>query len=244
MPKVYLQDIELATKEQLDNISLTPGPQGEQGPQGEPGADGAQGPQGEQGPAGPQGEQGPHGETGPQGPKGDKGDPGSDGARAHILFNNIEIVDDGVLLFVPAIPDQDIWELRLIDPESGEGNYIYFPTVNYLSNHAEFMLKDFNQSINVSIPPITQDIANTSIPKVTIDLDVIDDTGELGNTWAVASLAKYEVFDADNNRLNVTPVCMFSEGGQKKLSVRFMAAGSNSKQATKIAGAILLKRRA
>ena len=157
MPKVYLQDIELATKADLDSISLTPGPQGE---------------------------------TGPQGPKGDKGDPGDPGT---------------------------------VDPE--------------------FMLKDFNQSLSVTIPAITQDIANTSIPKVTIDLDVIDTSGELGNTWAVASLAKYEVFDADNNRLNVTPVCMFSEGGQKKLSVRFMAAGNTGKQAAKIAGAILLKRR-
>lgn len=55
----------------IENISLTPGPQGEQGIQGEVGP---QGPKGDQGPAGEQGiqgETGPKGDTGEQGPKGD-----------------------------------------------------------------------------------------------------------------------------------------------------------------------------
>ena len=53
-----------ATKEELNNISLTTGPQGEQGIQG------VTGPQGEVGPTGPQGEQGPTGPQGEQGPTG------------------------------------------------------------------------------------------------------------------------------------------------------------------------------
>ena len=86
-----------ATKEELRNISLTPGPKGERGepgpqgppgPQGERGADGLQGPQGLQGiqgergqdgQRGERGEQGPAGPAGPQGPIGLTGPKGADG---------------------------------------------------------------------------------------------------------------------------------------------------------------------
>jgi len=100
-----------ATKDELRNISLTPGPKGdkgetgERGPQGATGetgprgADGLQGPQGlqglqgesgrdgEPGPRGERGEQGPIGQTGPAGPQGPigltgpKGDIGPIGPR-------------------------------------------------------------------------------------------------------------------------------------------------------------------
>ena len=72
----------------INNIQLTPGPQGPigpAGPQGLPGADGAQGPagadglQGAQGPAGPQGPAGADGLQGAQGPAGPQGLPGADG---------------------------------------------------------------------------------------------------------------------------------------------------------------------
>ena len=108
-----------------------------------------------------------------------------------------------------------------------------------------FMLKDFTQTISAEIPYCTEDIANTSIAKITIDLDVIDPTGELGNAYAAASLAKFEVYDAatNGNRINCWPVCMFSEGGQKKLSLRFMCAGTQRQTAKRITGAILLKHR-
>ena len=77
---------ELITKDSLnhiedgiENIELTPGPQGEkgdtgaQGPQGEKGDTGAQGPQGEKGDTGAQGPQGEKGDTGEQGPAGANG---------------------------------------------------------------------------------------------------------------------------------------------------------------------------
>lgn len=54
-------------KDAIDNIALTPGPQGEVGPQGPQGIQGEDGPQGVQGEVGPQG---PQGEEGPQGPAG------------------------------------------------------------------------------------------------------------------------------------------------------------------------------
>lgn len=81
-----------ATKDELRNISLTPGPKGDKGETGERGPQGDVGPRGAdglQGPIGPQGLQGAPGETGPrgadglpgpQGPQGPMGPPGPKGA--------------------------------------------------------------------------------------------------------------------------------------------------------------------
>lgn len=83
-----------ATKEELRNISLTPGPKGDKGETGErgpKGTDGLQGPQGlqgiqgergrdgEPGPRGERGGQGPAGQTGPMGPPGPQGERGPAG---------------------------------------------------------------------------------------------------------------------------------------------------------------------
>ena len=67
-----VKDLEAA----IDNIQLTPGPQG---PQGETGAIGPVGPQGLQGETGPVGPQGPQGETGLTGPIGPQGPQGIEG---------------------------------------------------------------------------------------------------------------------------------------------------------------------
>ena len=107
--KPEIDTSQFATKEELQNISLTPGPpgpkgdrgdsglqgvpgeigpqglQGLQGPPGPKGADGAQGiqgergPQGDIGPRGERGEQGPIGQTGPAGPQGPVGPTGPRG---------------------------------------------------------------------------------------------------------------------------------------------------------------------
>lgn len=77
-----------ATKSELQNISLAPGPKGDAGPRGErgePGPKGDTGANGEPGPQGPQGIQGLRGETGqrgeqgPIGPQGLQGVPGEKG---------------------------------------------------------------------------------------------------------------------------------------------------------------------
>lgn len=77
-----------ATKEELRNITLTPGPKGdkgEPGPQGiqgipgEKGNDGIPGPKGDTGPRGERGEQGPTGPQGLTGPIGPRGENGRDG---------------------------------------------------------------------------------------------------------------------------------------------------------------------
>ena len=73
-----------ATKDELRNISLTPGPRGERGETGERGPIGPQGPQGltgEQGPRGETGQQGLQGIQGPIGLTGPKGDIGPIGPR-------------------------------------------------------------------------------------------------------------------------------------------------------------------
>lgn len=70
-----------ATKEELRNISLTPGPKGDKGETGERGPIGPQGPQGLTGPQGQQGERGADGLQGIQGPIGPKGDIGERGPQ-------------------------------------------------------------------------------------------------------------------------------------------------------------------
>ena len=80
-----------ATKQDLQNISLTTGPKGDKGETGERGPIGPQGLQGLTGPKGEAGERGPQGDTGPRGadglqgpagpigPQGLKGERGQDG---------------------------------------------------------------------------------------------------------------------------------------------------------------------
>lgn len=76
-----------ATKSELKNISLTPGPKGDKGDPGPKGDSGSRGERGEQGPPGPQGLQGipgtpgERGEPGTPGPKGDAGPRGEQGEQ-------------------------------------------------------------------------------------------------------------------------------------------------------------------
>ena len=115
---------QFATKQELQNIALTPGPKGdkgetgERGPQGDTGlrgADGLQGPQGLQGiqgergrdgEPGPRGEQGPTGPQGPIGLTGPKGENGRDGVgipqRISINGNIVTLSDGGGSIILPA----------------------------------------------------------------------------------------------------------------------------------------------
>ena len=118
-----------ATKEELQNISLTPGPQGlqgppgpigqtgERGPQGDVGPKGADGLQGERGldgqpgPRGERGEQGPIGQTGPAGPQGPIGLTGPKGAdgvgipqKLTLSGNTLILSDGGGSVTLPSQP--------------------------------------------------------------------------------------------------------------------------------------------
>lgn len=80
-----------ATKKQLEDIQLTPGPKGEKGDKGEPGEQGLTGPMGPQGMPGANGKDGavgPEGPAGPQGDKGDKGDKGEKGADGKSAYES------------------------------------------------------------------------------------------------------------------------------------------------------------
>ena len=88
--KPEIDTSQFATKEEIQNISLTPGPKGDRGdpgPQGNPGEVGPQGLQGLQGPPGPKGEtgeRGPQGDIGPQGLQGERGQDGQTGPKGDI----------------------------------------------------------------------------------------------------------------------------------------------------------------
>lgn len=79
--KPEIDTSQFATKEELQNISLTPGPKGDRGEPGPQGATGETGPQGLQGLQGPPG---PKGDTGERGPQGDVGPKGEDGLQGPI----------------------------------------------------------------------------------------------------------------------------------------------------------------
>ena len=85
--KPNIDTSQFATKEELQNIALTPGPKGDKGEPGPKGADGERGPQGDTGPRGadglqgPQGIQGERGQDGQPGPKGDIGPQGLKGEQ-------------------------------------------------------------------------------------------------------------------------------------------------------------------
>lgn len=76
-----------ATKQELQNIALTPGPKGDKGETGERGPIGPIGPQGLTGPRGADGQQGlqgiqgKRGQDGQPGPKGERGEPGPQGIQ-------------------------------------------------------------------------------------------------------------------------------------------------------------------
>ena len=102
---------QFATKEELQNISLTPGPKGDKGETGERGSQGDVGPKGAdglQGPQGIQGEQGPAGPVGPQGAVGPKGENGRDGVgipqKLTLSGNTLILSEGGGSVVLPSQP--------------------------------------------------------------------------------------------------------------------------------------------
>ena len=79
--KTNIDTSNFATKQELQNIALTPGPKGDKGETGERGPQGDTGPRGADGLQGPQGLQGIQGERGQDGQPGPKGDIGPIGPQ-------------------------------------------------------------------------------------------------------------------------------------------------------------------
>lgn len=91
--KLTINSKDVATKEDLKKIELTPGPQGERGQQGVPGIQGLRGPKGDRGEKGERGERGLQGLQGLQGAKGDQGIPGVRGADGRTQYTHIAYAD-------------------------------------------------------------------------------------------------------------------------------------------------------
>ena len=109
----------------------------------------------------------------------------------------------------------------------------------YEKSGEPFRVKNWaNSSLNVSIPYCTEEVANTSIAKMTYSIDA-----EEGASYQIVGMIAYEVFDSNNQRINCWPVCQFTGNGQKELSVRWACMGSSRKTATKINAWVLLKHR-
>ena len=85
--KPNIDTSQFATKQELQNIALTPGPKGDKGEPGERGPQGDTGPRGVdglQGPIGPQGLQGERGQDGQRGERGEQGQAGPAGPQGPI----------------------------------------------------------------------------------------------------------------------------------------------------------------
>lgn len=110
----------------------------------------------------------------------------------------------------------------------------------YEKSGEPFRVKQWSNSSNVEIPTCTEDIGNTSIPKMIFSIDNVE-----GADYQIVGMLAYEVFDAASggNRINCWPVCQFTGNGQKELSVRWMCAGTTRKTAKRINAWVLLKHR-
>lgn len=140
--KPNIDTSQFATKQELQNIALTPGPKGdkgepgpkgetgERGPQGERGADGLQGPQGLQGIQGERGQDGQAGSRGERGEQGPAGLPGPAGPQGPIGLTGPKGADgrDGV-----GIPQKLSIEGNTLILSDGGGN-VTLPTATGSNN--------------------------------------------------------------------------------------------------------------
>ena len=102
-----------------------------------------------------------------------------------------------------------------------------------------YMLYDFSQTVNGTLTPVTSDTPISGISTGRVDIDI---GAEMAVTWAIASVAKWEVFN-EGVRVDAIPMYQFSMEKQRKLRVGYRTSGSTSKPFTKISGALLLKHR-
>lgn len=109
----------------------------------------------------------------------------------------------------------------------------------YEKSGEPFRVKNWaSSSLNVQIPYCTEDIANTSIPKM--DFSISDAEGA---DYQIVGMIAYEVKDTSGQRINCWPVCQFTGNGQKTLTVRWACMGTTRKTAVSINAWVLLKHR-
>ena len=149
--------------------------------------------------------------------------------------------DDRQLYLGLNIENSNLW----VDFEDqDEGFNIECPSIAFLNNAISSIPKETKvvqwaeSGLNKTIPPCTNDVVNTNIPKFTYTL-----TGQDAIDYAIKGLISYEITDSSNSRLNFMPVCQFTGQNQTELNLRGCVMGSNSKVADKIVAWVLLERR-
>ena len=158
-----------ATKQELQNIALTPGPKGdkgetgERGPQGATGETGPRGADGLQGPQGLQGIQGERGQDGQPGPKGDIGPIGPQGLKG----------EQG-----PAGPVGPQGPIGLTGPKGADG--VGIPQKLTLSGNT-LILSDGGGSVNLptssqNVPTSSSELIGEGMPNGKVD-------GTIGQTY-------------------------------------------------------------
>lgn len=95
-----------------------------------------------------------------------------------------------------------------------------------------------SSNLDITVPSVNTDIANSDIPKLTFTI-----TGETAEKYRVVGMLGYEVFDASNVRMNYIQVCQFTGQNSTEISVRGMVAGTQPKKAKKMSAWVLLKSR-
>lgn len=111
----------------------------------------------------------------------------------------------------------------------------------YEKSGEPFRVKNWaSNTLNVTIPTCTTEIANTQIGKLVFSIDEVE-----GADYQIVGMIAYEVFDSASGgqRINCWPVCQFTGNGQKELGVRFMCGGTSNKTAKRINAWVLLKHR-
>lgn len=195
-------------QEQIANIELMPGPQGEQGPAGADGQDGAaftydmftaeqlealRGPQGLQGEIGPagadgaQGIQGIQGIQGPQGPQGEMGPQGEKGADgtfdAETIFDILNTEDKTVLGAINELLAM-IQEYHPDIPEGAKIYYGYMPVEVHEGRFESFeqitpeLIKDERNVLQIIEPQYLDKTSIGNVPANALIIVLVPEAGE------------------------------------------------------------------
>ena len=111
-------------------------------------------------------------------------------------------------------------------------------TIASMSNPYE--LYDFTQSGSGTILPMSSSTAISGITTGRIDITL---PAAKQADWKIASMAKYELVDSSNTRIDAVQVFSFSMSSQTVLRVGFRTSGSTNKSFATLKGALLLSAR-
>ena len=126
-----------------------------------------------------------------------------------------------------------------INIKNDEDEIVQFITEEDLA-HAKYELLDFSLTgLTGSLTPCSNTTMPNGISTGRIDISI---SAEKAVNWAVASLAKWEVFNG-STRIPAFPIFSFSMNGQVTIRIGFKTTGTSNQPFTRISGAILLKHR-